>query len=234
MGMKTVGARLGICCLGTAACGAGRLEDRFIVNFDFSNDQQGWVAGASDFPVGREEDIQFVADHRTLPPPLDQRGALFQSGLNISDDLFMYFTRRIAGLVPSGRYDARFRVEYASNVGAECVAGVGGSVWIKAGASRIEPQRVEDEFGNYRMNIDKGEQLNDGRAAVVLGDIRNELPGCPSTDPPYGTNAHENGDPLLVTAANDGSLWLLVGTESGFEAEHHLYFLSFRVELVAR
>ncbi len=53
-------------------------------------------------------------------------------------------------------------------------------------------------------------------------------------DAPYGTNTHENSDRLVVTIANDGSLWLILGPESGFGTAHHLYFLGFRAEFADR
>ena len=54
--------------------------------------------------------------------------------------------------------------------------GVGGapgeSVWIKAGATAIEPLAIRDS-SYLRMNIDIGNQSGGGAHAVVLGDIAN-------------------------------------------------------------
>ena len=38
------------------ACGdsTGVTDDTFDIEFDFSSDYQGWVAGFSDYPVGKE------------------------------------------------------------------------------------------------------------------------------------------------------------------------------------
>ena len=92
-----------------------------------------------------------------------------------SDDLFMFFKGQIDGLVPGARYAAAVSVEIATDTPAGCF-GIGGapgeSVWIKVGATAIEPLPVLE--GTYlRMNIDIGNQANGGDHAVVLGDIAN-------------------------------------------------------------
>ena len=92
-----------------------------------------------------------------------------------SDDLFMLFKGQIDGLVPGARYAAVVSVEITTDTPAGCF-GIGGapgeSVWIKVGATAIEPLPVFE--GAYlRMNIDIGNQANGGDHAVVLGDIAN-------------------------------------------------------------
>jgi hypothetical protein len=60
---------------------------------------------------------------------------LFISGVNRSDDLFMYWKGQIVGLSPGTSYRASIEVEFATNVPSGCV-GVGGSpgesVWISS------------------------------------------------------------------------------------------------------
>ncbi len=90
------------------------------------------------------------------------------SGNNHSDDLWMYHKGHVAGLEPNRRYTVRFEVEIATSVASGCV-GVGGApgedVTVKAGASTIEPGAVIIG-GDWRMNIDKGQQANGGENAL--------------------------------------------------------------------
>ncbi len=62
----------------------------------------------------------------------------------------------------------------------------------------------------------------------MLGDLRNGLPGCANVS--YNLRTLRNDSrPLDVSAATDGSLWVIVGSESGFESPHHLYYPRIRV-----
>lgn len=217
-----------------AACGPTAPEDRVSFEFDFTAGDRGFVAGFTDYPVGREEDVGFVADHRPLPPPLAQRGgALYHRGLNISDDLFMYFKRRLEGLEPGRAYRATFALEFATDVGEGCEIGVGTSVFLKAGASAREPTEVVRD-GDVRLGVDKGEQRNRGEAAVLLGDIRNGEPGCGS-EVPFALETRDAGEEVVeLTADGTGAAWLFFGSESAFEVAHEVYFTRLRATLVRR
>jgi len=204
---------------------------RTVLDFDFRTDPSGWRAAFSDYPQGREADVEFVAGERDLPAPLDPGRALYHRGVNISDDLFMYFDRPVEGLEPGAEYRAWFRVEFASAHGQGCAFGVGSSVFLKAGASGVELAGGVDDQGVIRLNVDKGEQQNGGANAVLLGDIRNGAPGC-EPDAPFAAAAREvPGASITVAAGGTGRLWLFFGSESAFESEHELYFTRLRVEL---
>ena len=193
--------------------------------FNFSESDLGWQGGFADVAVNMAGSVNFVADHRLLPAPLNG-SALYQSGFNASDDLFMYFKRRINGLEPNRTYQTRLNVTFATSYGQDCSIGVGTSVWTKAGGSTIEPQTITlNEY--YRMNINIGMQHNDGANAVLLGDIRNGIPGCPHTNPPYGIKKLSDSRPVNITADAGGSAWLIVGTDSAFEMAHEIYFTEF-------
>lgn len=193
---------------------------------DFSTGQHGWTAGFADYPVADEAIYNLQSDYRTLPAPLDtSQRALFISGVNRSDDLFMYWKGQIVGLSPGTRYRASFEVEFATNVPSGCV-GVGGSpgesVWIKAGATDIEPESVLVD-GFYLMNIDKGNQSTSGENAVVLGDIATSQP-CGGGEPQWELKQLVGTETLTFTADSDGRVWLLVGSDSGFESITSLYY----------
>lgn len=213
-----------------SACDATGPEDRVVVaEFSFADGDRDFEGAFTDYPVGREGDVAFVADHRSLPPPLaDQGGALYHSGENISDDLFMFFERRIEGLDAGSTYRATFTLQFASDTGEECTVGAGALIVLKAGAAAVEPVPVVED-GNVRLNVDKGNQSNRGEAAVVLGDIRNGEPGC-GEDVPFALETVDSGgESVLVTADEDGGVWVFFGSESAFEVGHELYFTSFEV-----
>src|SRR5262245_49301144 len=94
-------------------CGdsVGTRDDSFDVEFDFSNDYQGWVPGFVDYPVGKETEWAIASSLAPLPAPLDPaRKGILLTGANHSDDLFMYITREGPRLAPNASYVIRYRV----------------------------------------------------------------------------------------------------------------------------
>ena len=76
-------------------------SDAMAFAFDFDVGPQGFVAGFADYPPAQESIYRLTSDHRPLPATLDDsRRALFISGVNRSDDLFMYFKGQVRGLQP--------------------------------------------------------------------------------------------------------------------------------------
>ncbi len=205
--------------------------ERVVHEWNFEEDAQGWTGNFADYPVGREEFMELQFNHAMLPAPLDTtRGALLLSGANHSDDLFMYTYRRITNLRPQTVYNITFTVEFASNVPDDRV-GIGGppgeSVWIKAGATPVEPGRVTDDLDWYRMNIDKGGQSQGGDDMIVLGDFSND-----TDQQVYTLKTVTNNEQEFSVMPNDaGELWLIVGTDSGFEGTTTIFYNSFKVEL---
>ena len=195
------------------------------VKFDFDTGTWGFVADFADYPPGDADIYMLTSGHRSLPTPLDFESGLFISGVNRSDDLFMFFKGSVGGLVPGARYSATAGAEIATEVPAGCV-GVGGapgeSVWIKVGVSEEEPLPVlEDDW--LRMNIDVGVQSNSGKNAQVLGNVANSR-DC--EQPPKWEHKYFPAESISepVTASPDGRVWLLFGVDSGFESRTQIYF----------
>ena len=208
-------------CSGTQPPPAGALT----FNFDFSRGAQGFVAGFADYPPEHADIFELTSGYRTLPPPLEAQSALFISGVNRSDDLFMFFKGPIDGLARGVRYNVTVSLEIATNVPAGCF-GVGGapgeSVWIKAGVTAVEPQAVED--GSYlRMNIDIGNQSNGGTQAAVLGNVANSRT-CEQPRRWELKSFQARSTPAPISIAADGRAWLLFGVDSGFESLTEVYF----------
>ena len=206
--------------------------DALTFTFDFSRGAQGFVAGFADYPPEHADIYELTSGYRTLPPPLEPRSALFISGANRSGDLFMFFKGPIGGLPPGARYNVAVSLEIATNVPAGCV-GVGGapgeSVWIKAGATAVEPLAVEDN-SYLRMNVDIGNQSNGGTEAVVLGNIANSRP-CEQPRRWELKPFQARSMPEPISIAEDGRVWLLFGADSGFEALAQVYFTQVSVTL---
>ena len=69
---------------------------------------------------------------------------------------------------------ASFTIRLAATL-PEGAIGIGGSpgrsVLVKAGATALEPLVTQDASGYLRMDIDKGNQVQEGKDMIDLGDI---------------------------------------------------------------
>ena len=226
-----VGVGLIIYAVLTAISSAIRLE------FDFRHGAQGWEAGFAEYSP-EMEDMMLEAGIRPLPSGLGIEGTgYYLQGMNRADDLFMFLKRRLGtddGVVPGQEYRIKFTIVFASNAPSGAV-GIGGSpgesVFLKAGASRVEPEvYLDSDAGYYIMNVDKGSGNGDGgEAASVIGDIANGLSA--EENPRYVSLKRHHIYEYTVTASPDGELWLLVGTDSGFEGLTGIYYQRIAVTL---
>lgn len=194
---------------------------------NFSAGTDGWKADFADYSTANG-DMQLRSDWARLPQPLDStRRSIMLSGMNRSDDLFMYLTRSLSGLQPNHDYKLVFDIELASQYATNSF-GIGGSpgssVYVKAGASATEPKRqLVDDF--YEINIDKGNQAEGGKDMLVLGNI-----GAGEDVEQYTLINRTNADaPLTVRSDSNGQLWLIVGTDSGHEGLTTLYYSRIKV-----
>ena len=204
-----------------------------VFKFDFQSSTEGWIGDFADYPndTNVEDFYALETSYSTLPSPLNtNEGAIRQSGKNRSDDLFMFVKKKITGLKPNTNYKIELEIEFATDAASDAI-GVGGApgegVYIKAGATTIEPNKVLNVSENhYRMNIDKGNQSQDGANMKLIGNFAN------------GTNLFvyklkslSTTTPINVTSNSNGELWLIVGTDSGFEATTTIYYNSIKVNV---
>ncbi|HEY0074883.1 MAG TPA: hypothetical protein VGB77_12325 [Abditibacteriaceae bacterium] len=218
---------VGLIMAGCNGASSGSGNQRLV--FDFANGPQNWVGGFADYPANNSEIFELTTDYRSLPAPLDNsKSALFISGINRSDDLWMFYKRRVTGLRPNSLYRVQFEVQFATEAAKGCF-GVGGapgeSVFVKAGASTVEPMAVVDNAGDYRFNVDKGNQANGGAAALVLGNVANTR-DC-ALPAQWELKTLNSPDTLSVRTDANGALWLFFGTDSGFESLTRLYYTRF-------
>ena len=141
------------------------------------------------------------------------------------DDLFMFIKHAVTGLQADTAYRVSFYIEFASAAPSNC-AGIGGapgeSVWLKAGASTVEPvATLRDE--NIRLNVDKGGQSTGGSDAIVTGNIANGIP-CEEAEGRFVLLSRTAQLPNPVRTDLSGTLWTFLGTDSGFEGTTEIYY----------
>ena len=197
---------------------------------DFSKNTDGWQAFYSDYHAGQEEFYELSFERVGLPEPLDHSiKALQISGNNHSDDLLSMVYRKFEGLRPNKQYSVYVEVELASNVPSNWF-GVGGSpdLSLGAGALAYAPASTLDEEGLYRPNFSSAIQSHvSNETFKILGTIS---VGDDATH--YALISRDNKDkPILATANEQGELWILIGTDSGFEGITTLYYKTIKVDL---
>jgi hypothetical protein len=198
----------------------------FSISYLFFDADEGWQGDFADYPEGDSVSYELAYGHDLLPANLNAnlitRG-LYISGKNESDDLFMFVKKKISGLRPNTTYLLLFNVRFASEAPTGAV-GIGGapgeSVYLKAGASVTEPKKLL-EAGMYRMNIDKGNQDEEGESMINLGHI-----GVSANTTQFTVISRNNtsANPVQITTNNSGEIWLIIGTDSGYEGTTRLYY----------
>lgn len=206
------------------------LGEWIVYDFTFANDAEGWQGGFSDLRAEDHDIFELDYGHSALPEETGvQENALYIQGHNRSDDLFMFFKRKIDGLKPNAKYGVVIVVDLASQY-PESSSGIGGSpgasVFLKVGAVNYEPTpKAIDDY--LQMNIDKGNQSKEGKDMFFVGTV-----GIPGDVFEYKLislgNAYRQ---LYVRASDAGSLWAIVGTDSGFEGLTRLYYNSIHITL---
>ncbi|MEO5976626.1 MAG: hypothetical protein ABIQ21_05680 [Chryseolinea sp.] len=235
--MKTCGKLFFVALMGLSiGCSLSNDDSGILVftqNSDFSQTQDGWEADFTDFPTSPEDSVFYDLKSAYTDRP-GNLGAnlksIMVSGNNHSDDLFMFLKKKVTGLSPNTNYSIGFDVELASNA-QKGSAGIGGppgeAVILKAGASAIEPRKIIDGT-SYSLNVDKGNQAQGGTSTIVLGDIAVE-----TKNGAYAlltrTSVAQNTAPFVVKTNAQGELWLIVGTDSGYEGVTTLYYTKVNV-----
>jgi hypothetical protein len=198
----------------------------------FQTNSEDWIGDFADYPNQLNIDnYNLEFSYSKLPEPLNtNKGALKQSGTNRSDDLFMFIKRKINGLVPNKHYNVSLEIEFATNAPSGAI-GVGGppgeGVAIKVGTSAFEPLKVIDNSDNwYRMNIDKGNQQVDGNDMKKIGDFAN---GTELNT--YKLKTLKTISPLSIKSNSNGEIWIIIGTDSGFESTTTIFYNMIKVNI---
>ena len=209
------------------------------LRFDFNKGDEGFTAGFADLPVERDDEIYGLdSGIAPLPDELGDGQGFRITGMNRSDDLFMFLEKEFGaadGIKPNQTYDVHFEIEFGSNAFANSV-GIGGSpaesVYVKAGATNIKPEAIEGVEGDvpmFHMNIDKGQQAEGGKDAKVIGNVAKQDGSEDESFALVKLNSDEVD--LSVTSDSEGRIWLIIGTDSGFEGLTELYYTEISVTL---
>ncbi|MCE0723287.1 MULTISPECIES: hypothetical protein [Legionella] len=200
--------------------------------------KENFKVSFADYPKGEEKffELQFKNDAK-LPYEINTSlHALKISGNNHSDDLFMYAYKKVKDLKPNTTYRVSFSLEFASNA-PDGSTGVGGSpgdsVYVKIGAVSHKPLRYVDDLNHYRINLDKGNQALDGKDMLTIGsfgvDTANSVYRL-KTLPYLPTEEIQTKLANYTTRTNDkGEVWLVLGTDSGFESTTTIFYTSLSV-----
>lgn len=207
-----------------------------VLIYDFASGTDNWTGGFADWhPPYTGNDWNFVFERTKLPSPLPStKYSLHLGGMNRSDDLFMFLKREIKGLEANRDYDIIFELEIASNAPTDGV-GVGGppsALTIKAGAVLAQPDTVYDKTQKLFVmkNIEKGAQSNAGKDVKLLGDI-----GVAPGQTQYAIIKRDNKtNPHRIKTDSKGTIWVLIGTDSGFEGRSDLYYSQIKIRLIKK
>jgi hypothetical protein len=208
---------------------SGGYEQEYQFDYTFEEGQQGWVTDFADLPADSDQTIyELDSGWSELPSGLEGN-AIYLNGHNRSDDLFMFLKIQVNGLKPITTYQVHFSIDLASNT-PEGMMGIGGSpgesVYIKVGAVDYEPEVIQDSDGWLRVNIEKGNQASEGEDMINLGTLANPNIDLDTfTGEEYAIMTLDNHDrAFTVTTDNDGSVWLIAGTDSGFEGLSRVFY----------
>jgi hypothetical protein len=206
-------------------------DDVITYKTNFSKKELFHVSYA-DYPKGQESfyQLNYKASSK-LPAEIktNLRG-LKISGNNHSDDLFMYAYKKLGGLSANTTYHVSFSLEFASNATSDMGSGgsSGDSVFVKIGTVTNKPERYVDQLGYYRMALDKGNQMQDGKDMVLIGTPEvNTHDGLYRLKTlPYQPN-NEMQEKLAnysLTTNEHGDVWLILGTDSGYESTSTFFY----------
>lgn len=204
-------------------------------NFEKSDN---FIVSFADYPKGQERfyELQFQSGSSLPTEIITKNHGLKISGNNHSDDLFMYAYKKVNGLKANTQYKVSFSLELASNAPLDSI-GAGGSpgssVFVKIGAVHKKPQRYLDKSQYYRMALDKGNQQLDGKDMVLIGtigvDTYNDIYRLKTLPYQPDLEMQEKLDNYKVSSNENGEVWIIFGTDSGYESTSTIFYTNLSV-----
>lgn len=200
--------------------------------WDFEQSYDGWTAGFSDYSDSNSVNMGLF-DSLTLIPyassSLNNKGIAI-GGDNTSDDLFIFLKKKITGLLPNSTYKVTFNIGFATEMSSQIF--IGECALIKVGGSSYEP--LSDTIGHngyYQMNIDKGNQQQDGPDMKKIS--------CTHHDSSYSYNHYYrfdtnniNGPIVNITTNSQGEMWVIIGNEMSHEFYTKLFYDDITIEFL--
>lgn len=196
----------------------------------------GWKAVFAEYPEKDADFYELESGIKNLPSPLDQtKKAFMLSGNNHSDALQMYLVKQLSGLEPNTRYTIETEVELASKYPNGSV-GIGGSpgnavhLISKFATDGYTLNSGKNEFDNVELVLNKVDALPESILNIDLGDV-----SIPSEEYIYQLiDRKKSSTPDMVITDNQGKIWAIVGTWSGFEGISTLYYTRIKITLTEK
>ncbi|TPX69594.1 hypothetical protein SpCBS45565_g02313 [Spizellomyces sp. 'palustris'] len=209
------------------------------VNSDLRINPDGWTPVYADY-IGHMKS-RFVNKPVTVADAsaANTKTGYFVEGNNNSDDLFMGLMREVTGLAPNQHYKMDWNINMTSPFGDDCF-GVGGSPggsnYVKIGGATAKPVVVQTrtasgDFWTFAAPFDHGHQADDGKDMSTVSNISVPGQACEGTSfGPVPTIRDLRNKPVKTDAK--GSLWAVVGIDSGFEGVTGVYWQQIGIELI--
>ena len=213
---------------------SAKQAEGFTVELDFAEPQPNIESLFYDYPLGREDEWQLTAQPQ-ITVEIEQGGTTsgyLLHSYNRSDDTGMLLHLPIKGLAANARYQAEFKTTIATNVNNLCY-GIGGAphaVTVKAGLSLEKPStKIVEGDDHYRLNIDLGNNAEEGDNAINLGDIgSNNLTDCDPSSVLFDLKEFDSTaleQELVIETDESGVLYFSLATDSGFEGPTTMLFI---------
>ncbi|MDR2910261.1 MAG: hypothetical protein LBV47_02690 [Bacteroidales bacterium] len=193
-------------------------------NFGFDKDMEGFEAVFADYHDDGHgyATYEMKSEYKEIPVENQKSKGLYITSRNISDDIFMGYVKKLDGLRKNHNYTFTVSFQLVTDVRGG-MAGIGGSpgqsVFVKGGITAIKPETQKSTEGRYGLNIDIGNQSESGKDMKVIGNMEKpeataDLIGFDYKDINFTVNA---------TTDSNGCVYIIIGTDSGFEGLTEYY-----------
>jgi hypothetical protein len=204
IGVLTLGIVIGVLAL---PAGAQSFKTQFESGYD------GWTADFADYLEAdstRRKLKHGIEPIQSINPDMTALRMTGQPSDHLLTDstgnLFPFLRKRITGLTPNTEYKITFRMVLATAYGQFSKD----TIWIKAGATKVEPRKIRGDNKVARINISKGPARGPGADMDTLGYIGYSGMGHSFPEPVSLDNATH---PFRVQSDTTGALWVVVGAE---------------------
>lgn len=190
-----------------------------ISTFDFETDDQLWDGGISDYPVDYEDNLTYEVRNQL---PTDSASVYEGNGLSITaenphGDLFYFFKKKIGGFKTNTHYKLDFEFLVFSELDSSIEVSNDEDVYLKVGAVNFQPileKQLKNSLEYVALNVDKGINNDSSGADMVnVGSIKDFIGNQPET-----ISGNTFDIPIEVKSDADGSIWLLIGVDSGIKS----------------
>lgn len=188
--------------------------------FDFENGDQEWEGGISDFPVGYEDSTEYLFDNSQVPVALSVEGnGLSVSADNPHGDLFYFFKKKVTDLEPNKKYKIDFEFLVYTQLLTQSSKPSSDELYLKIGAVNYKPELKKTIWRNsmdyIALDVDKGDTNSEsGNDIINVGSVKEF-----TSETPEIISGNTFDFIIEAEADNDGTIWLVVGIDSGIKSQ---------------